>query len=372
MVYLDYAANTPVDKEVLEVFNKITLEYFGNPNSVHNKGLEAKERINESSKIIGNYFHTEPKNIIYTSGSSEANNLVIKGIADRYNSIGRHIIISESEHSSIIAPCNYLASKGYEISVIPLNEFGNVDIKKLKDTIREDTILVSICAVESELGTINPIKEISEIVSKYPNCFFHTDATQAIGKVDIDYLGVDFLTFAPHKFNGLNGTGILINFNDLKLTPLIHGGKSTTIYRSGTPNTAQCVATSFALDKALKKIEANLTYINELKQYLIKELSKLEYVHLNIPKNSVVNILNFSLKNIDADEVVKNLSDKEIYVSRKSACSSSLSMSKPVYALTKDEMLAKNSIRVSLSKLTTKHDIDVFLETLKQIVKEVK
>ena len=164
MIYLDYAANTPVDKRVLDKFNEITLDFYGNPNSMHSEGIKAKNLIDSASESIASYFNIKKGNIIYTSGSSESNNLVIKGLADRLKTKGKHIIISEIEHSSIIAPCNYLSSLGFDISVIPLDENGIVDLKKLEKEIRDDTILVSITSVDSELGTIQPINEIVKIV----------------------------------------------------------------------------------------------------------------------------------------------------------------------------------------------------------------
>lgn len=368
MIYLDYAANTPVNPKVLKVFNDATLTYFGNPNSLHKNGNEAKRKIDESSQIIADYFHTKKENIIYTSGSSESNNLIIKGITDRYKNKGKHIIISAIEHSSIIAPCNYLASNGYEITVIPLLSNGEIDIDSLKKALRKDTILVSVSTVDPELGTIEPIQEIAKILKDYPNAYFHTDATGAIGKIDISYDGVDFLTFAPHKFYGLNGIGVLINFNDIKITPLIHGGKSTTIYRGGTPVTASIIATSTALQEATKKLDDNIKYISNLKNELINKLKEIKKIHINTPTNSIPNIVNFSLNN--ADEIVKKLSDKKIYVSTKTACSSKNAPSKSVLAVTKDLNLAKNSIRVSLSHLTTKEEIDIFLKELTEVINE--
>ena len=368
MIYLDYSANTPVNKKVLEAFNKTTLAYFGNPNSLHENGNKAKKKIDEASQLIADYFLTKKENIIYTSCSSESNNLVIKGIADRYKNQGKHIIVSAIEHSSIIAPCNYLASNGFEITVIPLLSNGEIDIDSLKKTLRKDTILVSVSAVDPELGTIEPIQEIAEILKDYPNAYFHTDATGAIGKINMNYVGIDFLTFAPHKFYGLNGSGVLINFNDIKITPLIHGGKSTTIYRGGTPDTANIIATSIALQEATEKLDDNIKYISNLKYELINNLKKINGVHINTPSNSIPNIVNFSINN--ADEIVKKLSDKKIYVSTKTACSSKNAPSKSVLAVTKDLNLAKNSIRVSLSHLTTKEEIDTFLKELTEVINE--
>ena len=235
MVYLDYAANAPVDEEVLEVYYETSKKYFANPNAEHKLGKEAKKLIDKATENIAKTLRVLPEEIIYTSGASESNNLVIKGVAERYKEKGNHIIISELEHSSVVAPVNYLANNGFDVTVIGLNSEGLVDIDALKSAITDKTILVSICSVDSELGTIQPVEEISKIVKEYPNCIFHTDATQAIGKVNIDFSNIDFITFAPHKFFGLNGFGALINRNNIKINPIIHGVKSTTIYRSGTP-----------------------------------------------------------------------------------------------------------------------------------------
>lgn len=370
MIYLDYAANTPVEKEVLKSFVDTTVKYTANPNSSHPLGKLANDIIEESSKNIAKYFNCNKESIIYTSGSSESNNLVIKGIAEKNKKIGKHIIISSVEHSSVIAPCNFLATLGYEITVLSLDEKGQVNLNELKNTIREDTILVSICYVDSELGTIQPIKEIASIVKKHPNCVFHTDATQAIGKINVDFSSVDFVTFAPHKFYGLNGFGVLLNLTDNKIIPLIHGGKSTTIYRSGTPVIANVVALEKALELALNNLSMRYEHISYLNKFLREELSIYSCVHINSPKNSIPNTLNISLKNMDAKKIVKKLEDNEIYLSTTSACSLGNAPSKSVYAITNDIELAKNSIRISLSHLTTMKELEIFLKTFKNIYDE--
>ncbi len=370
MIYLDYAANTPVEKEVLKEYVSATTKYIANPNSTHPLGLEAKKIIDDSTQKISKYFNIEPNNIIYTSGSSESNNMVIKGIAEINKNKGKHIIVSAIEHSSIIAPCNYLANKGYEISVIPILENGQLDLNELKNTIRDDTILVSICYVDSELGTVQPIKEISKIVKKYENCIFHTDATQAVGKINVDFKDIDFVTFAPHKFYGLNGFGVLLNMNNNKLIPLIHGGKSTTIYRSGTPVTANVVALKKSIELALDNLNKRYDYISGLNKYLRDELSIFSNVHVNSPKNSIPNTLNFSLVNMDAKRVVKKLAENGICLSTTSACSLGSTPSKSVYAITNDLELAKNSIRISLSHLTTIEELNKFMKIFKKIYDE--
>ena len=367
MIYLDYAANTPVDEEVLDTFVLATKKYIANPNSSHPLGKLAKEEIDKVSEEIANYFNTNKESVIYTSGSSESNNLVIKGIAEARKNIGNKIIISALEHSSVVAPCNYLASLGYDVSVIPLNKEGLVDLDILEKEIDDKTILVSIAAVDSELGTIQPINEISKLIKKHPNVLFHTDATQAIGKVDIDYTGVDFISFGPHKFFGLNGFGVLMNINNIKLTPLIHGGKSTTIFRSGTPVTANVIALGKAFLLATSKVGERSKYIATLNKMLRDEFKKLDYVHINSPETAIPDTLNISLINKDTKAILKSLEDNEIYLSTTTACALGNSPSKSVLAITGSEELASNTLRISISHLTSALDIEKFIEVFKKV-----
>ena len=368
MIYLDYAANTPVDEEVLKTFVEATKKYIANPNSNHALGKLAKEEIDKSSDVISNYFNCSKESVIYTSGSSESNNLIIKGIAEIRKNKGNKIIISAIEHSSVVAPCNYLASHGYDVSIIPITKEGIVDLKCLEKEIDDNTILVSICSVDSELGTIQPINEIAKIVKKYPNCVFHTDATQAIGKIPINFDDVDFITFAPHKFYGLNGFGVLINKNNLKITPLIHGGKSTTIYRSGTPVTANVLALKKAFEIAINNLEERRKYITKLKNYLLDELNKIESIHINSPKNSIPNTLNISLINKDTKEVLKKLEENNIFLSTTTACSLANTPSKSVLAITDNISLASNTLRISISHLTKKNELEIFIKVLKKLL----
>src|SRR5574344_1541274 len=362
MIYLDYAANTPADKRVLKAYVSSTQKYWANPNSSHQLGVLAKKKIAACSLKIASYFNTNKESIIYTSGSSEANNLVIKGYCEQNKKYGNKIIISEIEHSSIIAPCNYLSQNGYNVVMIPLNKDRQVDLKSLAKEMDQQTILVSICTVDSELGTIQPIKEIAKIVHKYPHSSFHTDATQAIGKVAIDYSDVDFLTFAPHKFYGLNGSGVLVNFQNKALMSIIQGGKSTTKYRSGTPVIGNVVATTVALNIATKNLVKNYQYVLNLNQQLRKAFYNNNHIHINSPSDSIPNTLNISLIDLDAKKIVNKLAHKGIYLSTTSACSLNNMPSKAVFALTKNANLAANSIRISLSYLTTKKELNTFIK----------
>ena len=368
MIYLDYAANTPVDERVLDTYVNATRKYIANPNSKHVLGKEAKKRIDEASSKIGSYFNTSGKNVIYVSGASEANNLVIKGLAFKEENKGKKIIISALEHSSIVAPCNYLSGLGYDISVIPLDSNGLVDMNVLKEELDDDTILVSITSVDSELGIVQPIEEIAKLVKEYPNCVMHSDATQAIGKVRIDYSNVDFITMTPHKFMGLNGFGVLINFNDIKLIPLIHGGKSTTIYRSGTPVTANVLAMEKALSIVMDEFDDRYSKVVKLNNKLREELGKLSCVHINSPESAFAYTLNFSLVGKDTKMILEELENRGIYVSTTTACALEDAMSKSVFAMTGDERLARNTIRLSMTHLTSMEDIEEFLKVFKELV----
>lgn len=370
MVYLDYAASTPVDKRVLDKYYSTMLECFANPNSSHRLGLLAKEKIDKASLKIAKYFHIKPTEIIYTSGSSEANNLAIKGVAKRYKSYGKHILISSLEHNSIIASATSLQGEGFEIELIPVNNKGYVDIDILKEMIREDTILVSVTSVDSEIGLRQPIEEIAKIIKEKKHCFFHTDASQSIGKVDIDYEDVDLVTIAPHKFYGQLGIGLLIRKENVGLKPQIDGGKSTTIYRAGTPDVAGIVAVSEAIEIALSNLDNRYKYIKNISEIIKEKLKKYDGVVINNTTNSIPHTINFSLKGLKAQQVAKLFSDHEIYVSAKTSCCPVTTPSKLVYALTHDKSLATSSIRVSLSHLTTMDEVLEFLKVFDIIYKE--
>lgn len=371
MVYLDYAANAPVDEEVLATFNEISKKYFANPNATHKLGKEAKEIIDKSTENIAKIFNVLPEEIIYTSGASESNNLAIKGICERYKSKGKHIITTPLEHNSITAPLSVMQKEGFEVEVMPVKKDGLVDIDALKEMLREDTILVSIIAVDSEIGLKQPIEEIGKILKDYPNTFFHTDASQAIGKVDIDLTNVDLMTIAPHKFYGINGFGALIKKKNVSLVPIINGGKSTTIYRSGTPVTSMVVALDKALEIAYKNMKERYSYIKSLNERVKNELSKYKNVHIISTENSVPHTLNIAIDNVKSLDFAKKLESYDVYISTKTSCCPSETPSKLVYALTNNKSLALSSLRISFSHLTTQEEINIFLDAFDKVLKEM-
>ncbi len=372
MVYLDYAASGKVEKEVLDLYTKTVEKEYANPNTTHPLGKQAKEHLDQYTKQIASLLHILPDEIIYTSGASEANNLVMKGIADRYKNRGKHILISSLEHNSIVSCATYLNSLGFEVELIPVDRNGEVSLEALKEMIREDTILVSITSVDSELGIKQPIEQFAQFLKQYPNCIFHSDASQAIGKVDINYEDVNLVTIAPHKFNGLSSFGMLIKKKNIGLVPQILGGKSTTIYRSGTPDLAQVAALYKALEIALTKRKERYEYVEKLNEKVKQQLKTYPNVILNSTDRSIPYVLNFSLKNVRSTKLQEKLGEEEIYVSTKTSCCPVETPSKLVYALTKDKKIASTSVRVSFSHYTTEEEIAFFLKTFAKIEKELE
>lgn len=370
MIYLDYAASTPVNDEVLETYNKLTKEYYANPNSNHKLGKKSKELVDRYTKDIAKSLGVLSEELVYTSGATESNNLAIKGVCERYKSFGKHILISALEHNSIVASAVKMQSMGFEVEVIPVRNDGLIDIESLKKMIRKDTILVSVCSVDSELGLVQPISEIKEVLKDYPHCLLHTDATQGFGKINLDLTIPDLVTLAPHKFYGLTGMGLLIKRKEIGLVPQIDGGKSTTIYRAGTPELPSIGALDKAIEIALRNIDSNYNYVEQLNILIKDKLKQYRNVIINNRDNSLPFTINFSIKNVKSLKVVESLEDKEIYVSAKTSCCPIESPSKLVYALTKDKSLASTSIRISLSHLTTKEEVEEFLKTFDKIYYE--
>ncbi len=371
MIYLDNVAASFVEDEVLDVFYNTTKKYYANPNSSHKLGREENKMISDSTLRIANMLKVLKDEIIYTSGATESNNLAIKGLCLSYKNYGKHILISSLEHNSITSSVVSLERLGFEVEVIPVTDKGIVDIESLKNMLRDDTILVSVTSVDSELALRQPIEEVATILKDYPNCHFHTDATQSIGKVTIDYSSVDLITINPHKFHGLDNFGILVKKKNVRLTPLIEGGKSTTIYRAGTPSLANVLALEKALEIALTNQEARYNYLKELGNMIKSHLSEYKNVSINSRENSLPSIINFSLIGEKALTILDKFEEYNIILSAKTSCCPITTPSKLVYALTKDKQKASSSIRVSLSYKTTKEEVEEFLKVFDLIYKEI-
>ncbi|MBP1757122.1 MAG: iscS 1 [Firmicutes bacterium] len=361
MIYLDYAANTPVDPQVMDYYVEQNNQYIANPNSSHPMGKLANKRMNEITEHIAELLQVKTSEIIYTSGASEANNLAIKGVVQAHRHNGKHIISTCLEHSSVSGALTHLQTLGYEIDLVDITRDGLVDMLHLKELLRRDTVLVSICYVDSELGVQQPIDEIGELLENYPNCYFHVDATQAIGKIPVSLERIDLCTLTSHKFFGMNGCGILVRKEPVVLEPLIHGGTSTTIYRSGTPALAMAAQLEKALALAISQQEEQCRYVSELNRRLKDELTKYKKVFINSTRYSVPHILNLSVQGVKATVFQQALAEEGVCVSIKSACSVLSSPSRPVFAVTKDKKNALCSWRISLSHRTTIEEMELFL-----------
>lgn len=371
MVYLDYSATTPVDSEVLESYVKATNDFIGNPNSLHKLGVLSKQLEESATAQIKNILSLTESEVIYTSCASESNNLAIKGVALRNQKRGKHIITTNLEHSSIYGPLGYLQKLGFDITFVNANDKGLIEIEELKKVLRDDTILVSIASVNSEVGIRQNIEDIALFLKNYPNCYFHVDATQSIGKVQVDFKNVDLISFTAHKFYGPKGIGCLIKKKDVLMDPLIHGGKSTTVYRSGTPALPLIVSLSKALRLIDRKEEEYLIKVKELNNYLKNKLSNYNNITINSNEYSIPHILNISILNIKPETMQHALEEDDIYISTQSACSANNSLSKAVFEVTKNDMASRHSIRISLSGLTTKEEIDFFLESFDKWYKKL-
>ena len=366
MIYFDNSATTFVDERVLETFNKVCNNYPGNVNSLHKLGIKSKELEDYATERISNLLKVKKREIIYTSGATESNNTVLKGVAFKYKNRGNHIITSPLEHSSIIETCKYLETKGYVIDYVKIKEDGTIDIDNLKELINDNTILVSIAAVDSELGIKQDINEISKIVKEYPKCYFHVDATQAIGKIDIDISNIDFLSMSAHKIFGLKGIGLLIKKENISIDNLIHGGKSTTIYRSGTPALPLICSLMKALELIIPNIEDNYNKVLEINTIIKNKLSTYDKVHINSTNNSIPYIINFSLLGIKPETFIHAMEEYDIYLSTKSACSTS-DVSSSVDSIYHDKDISSSSIRISLCYKNTKEEAYKFLEVFDKV-----
>lgn len=371
-IYLDYSATTPIDKEVLATYDKVSLEYIGNPNSLHRLGMESKKLMDASVKQVAELLKIKENEVIFTSGATESNNLAIFGVANRYTTRGKHIITTKLEHSSVLECMNYLETKGYEIDYINIKENGLIDIDDLKKKLRKDTILVSICLVNSEVGFKEDIETISKIVKENRTTLFHVDATQAIGKIPVSLDNVDLLSFSTHKFYGPKGVGVLVKKSNVEIDPIIHGGKSQTNYRSGTPALPLIVATSKALRLALTDIDKKYDYVKELNTILREELSKIDGVIINSNENSIPHILNISIPGIKPETMLHALEEENIFISTKTACSKDNSDSLTLTSIGLPHEICGYSLRISLSYKTTKEEIHRFVEILDKKVKELK
>lgn len=370
MIYLDYSANTPVDPAVLQCFVETEQQFIGNANSNHAAGFAAKEKMAQTTSSIASLLGVLPSEIIYTSGASESNNTAIKGLTRAARHIGKHIISTPLEHSSVSGCLTALQEQGYEIDLVDIDRTGKVDVEHFRELLRDDTVLAAITAVDSELGTVQPIAEIIDILKDFPNCRLHVDATQAIGKTKFSFADIDTVSLAPHKFYGLNGSGILYKRQKLIMEPLIHGGASTTLYRSGTPALSLAVCADKALQLTYAQFADRLRIVQQHNDTLRTFFAKFPKVRINSPADAVPHILNLSVQGIKGTAFQKALDAKGVCVSVKSACSTDGTPSRAVFAVSQDRKNALSSWRISLSHLTTEQELSEFMKRFEECYQE--
>lgn len=365
MIYLDYSATTPVDIDVFDTLSKVTKNYIGNPNSMHSLGQKSMELLESATKQIADIFGVSSNEIVYTGGSTESNNMAIIGAALANHKKGKHIIVSKLEHPSIYVICDYLKSIGFEISYVKNDSDGLIDFDDLKKLVREDTILVSISAVNSEIGIRQPLKMIRQIIKKENmGTVFHSDMTQAIGKVSVNMHDVDLASVSGQKIFGPKGIGFLYKSSMIKVTPLLYGSTKENI-NPGTPPLPLIAALSKAVRLANENIEKKERFVTLLNEKIVNTLSKYPNILFNKTKYSIPHILNISVMDVMPEVMVHALANHEIYVSSNTACSSG-EVSNAVLAVYNDLNRAKHTIRISLSHVTTTEEINRFLEVFKE------
>jgi len=358
MTYLDYSGTTPMSLDALDTYVRVSKEYIGAINSNNLAGKNAKKMLENTTKEISDMFNVMDKEIIYTSSATEANNMALIGVALANHKKGKHIITSKLEHHSVYEICNYLESIGFEISYVNNDEEGLIIFDDLKRLIREDTILVSISAVNYETGVRQPLKMLRQIIKKEnEQTLFHSDLSQAIGKTTVNFRDIDLGSISAHKIYGPKGIGFLYKNNAVKIAPLLYGNKNNN-YRPGMPALPLIVSMKEALKSSLKDIDKRERYVTLLNDRIISKLEKIKGIKINKTKYCIPHILNISFDNILSETLSNALSNKEIYINT----NLNNEISSSVMAIYNDLKRSKSTMRISLSHLTTVLEINRFLE----------
>jgi len=372
---MDYAATTPVDPRVFEIMKPYFSKKFGNSMSLYYLGREAKDALEASREKVAGLMNADVNDVIFTGSATESDNMALKEIAFANKEKGKHIIVSAIEHHAVLDTAKWLQKQGFELTLLPVDKYGFVDLEKLESSIRKDTILVSIMHANNEIGTIEPVEEVGKIC-KEKEVYFHTDATQSFGKIPIDVkkMNIDLLTCNAHKMYGPKGVGALFIRNGIKIEPLLHGGGHEFGLRSSTVNTAGIVGFAAAVDIAKKEMVADANRMTKLRDILIEKVLKIENSHLNgHPKIRLPNNTNFWFAYIEGESLILHLDMKGVAASTGSACSSeSLEPSHVLIAIGLKHEEAHGSLRLTIGKYTTKEEVDYVAEVLPGIVESLR
>jgi len=382
-IYMDYAATTPVDPEVLKEMQPYFCEQFGNPSSLHSYGQRARKAVESVREKIGQFLNASPDEIVFTSGGTESNNFAIKGIAYANRERGNHIITSVVEHHAVIEPCKFLENQGFEVTYLKVDKNGFVNPEDVKEAIKDRTILISIMHANNEIGTIQPIAEIGKI-AKERGIYFHTDAVQTFGhlNIDVDEMNVDLLSASAHKLYGPKGVGFLYIRKGTRIIPFLHGGDQERGRRASTHNVPGIIGLGKAVELARKKMKEENVYLKRLRDKLITGvMRKIEETILNGPAvdepessdKRLPNNVNFAFKYIEGESLVLSLDMKGICASTGSACSSqSLEPSHVLLAIGLPPEIAHGSLRLTLGRYTEEGDVDYVLEVLPEVVSRLR
>lgn len=368
--YLDNAATTFVFPEVKDLMGKVMEEDFGNPSSLHKKGVKAEQYIKEAKETIAKFLKVEPKEIVFTSGGTESNNMALIGSAYANQRRGKHIITTRIEHASVYEPLMHLEKEGFQITYLPVDEHGIVKIDALKEALTDETILVSIMYVNNEIGSIQPIEEIGKIIKSYrEDILFHVDAIQAYGKLKIypKRAKIDLLSVSGHKIHGPKGSGFLYIKDKTKIQPILFGGGQQKGMRSGTENVPAIAGLSLASKFMYENHEEKIEKLNTLKERFIKGVSEIE----NVTNNSgeAPHIISISFPGVRSEVLLHALEEKGVYVSSGSACSSNHpAISGTLKAIGIDKNHWESTLRFSLSIFTTEEEVDFAIQCLKELV----
>ena len=386
-VYADNAATTPLSEIAFNAMKPWLTEHYGNPSSLYRMGREAKEAINEARKVVGKCLNAAmpvnekndyaPGEILFTGGGSQADNLAIRGFMHGPSSKGRkHIIPSKIEHHAVLYTCEALEKEGYRVTYLNVDKEGHVDLEQLKNELSEDTALVSVMAANNEIGTIQPLKQISELAHSV-GAKFHTDAVQAVGHmhIDVQEMGIDMLSLAGHKFRGPRGTGVLYVKNGIQLEPLVYGGGQERGLVSGTENTAGFIGLAAAMQDACEHLDEKMGYVKKLTDKLVKGIMEnIPYSHYTgDPVNRLPGTASFVFEAIEGEGLILRLDNAGVCGSTGSACSTgSLDPSHVLMAIGLPHEIAHGSLRLTLGEQNTEEDVDYVIETVTDVVKTLR
>ena len=372
--YFDNSATTKCAPSVIEKMNEVMNEHYGNPSSLHNVGFDGEKMLSEARSIIARSLKASEKEIIFTSGGTESNNMALLGCAMANKRAGKHIITSSIEHASVNAPLEQLEELGFEITYLPCDNNGTVLLSKLEESIRDDTILVSIMHVNNEIGCVQPIEDIGRIIKKHnSNCLFHVDAIQSYGKYAINpkKMNIDLLSVSGHKIHGPKGSGFLYIRQGTKIKPIIYGGGQERGLRSGTENVYSQCGLGEAVSLMCDNMSDNVTKLRSLKEHFVSRVRNMEFASINglTDESSAPNIVSVSIKDVRAEVVLHSLEEQGIYVSAGSACSSNKpAISRTLQAINVPKEMLDKTVRFSFSIYNTIEEVDYACDVLEDIV----